>query len=90
MNPWLLLIQQNLSQPRAGVLELSPAPGLCKELFNIHGALEILALIPPVVTLHCHTGFPRGAEVGGGFVFLPQHGEIVEAASREHPCLALG
>lgn len=40
MNSWVLLIQQNLSQPWAGILALSPAPGLCKELFNnIHGAI---------------------------------------------------
>lgn len=40
LNPWLLLIQQNLSQPWAGFLALPAAPGLCKELLNdIHGAI---------------------------------------------------
>lgn len=40
-----------------------------------------------LLPLRCPTGFPRDAQVPRGFVFLPQHGGIVEAASQEHPCL---
>lgn len=55
LNSWILLLQENLFQPWTGILVLSPTSGLCKELLNnICCVLDLLALVPPMVTLHCH------------------------------------
>lgn len=32
---------------------------------------DFLAILPPMVALPCHMGFPKDAEVGREFIFLP-------------------